>query len=95
MLDNRPSPMNMRIMSPKDKEEVRVAFQLPAHVVEDIDELAASLHQTRSQMYRWITVSFLESVCDKDEPPAIPMLLELARTVNGPKESTPFAPVRN
>ncbi len=82
-------------MSPKDKEETRVAFQLPAHVVQDIDKIADQLHQTRSQMYRWIAVSFLESVCDKEEPPSIPLVLELARKVKGPKKTTPYLPVRN
>ena len=67
-------------MSPKD--EVRVAFQLPSHVVKDLDHLADKPHQTRSQMYRWIAVRFMESVRDKNEPPAIPAILELARRVD-------------
>ena len=67
--------------------EKRVAFQLPARTAQEIDELASKMNQTRSQMYRWICVSFMESIHDEADPPVVPAVVALARSLEMPEKS--------
>ncbi len=70
------------------KKTITVTVRMSEDLHVALRELGETMHiEADSYLYRWILESFVETVQDKDDPPALPALTTLARRlVQGKKE---------
>lgn len=70
------------------KKTITVTVRMSEELHASLRELGETMNiEADSYLYRWILESFVETVQDEDDPPALPALTTLARRlVRGKKE---------